>query len=115
MSNHSSRNARPIWSGNGLARYASAVRSPVCTNASTGIPASGASSPSLARLNIRRDTLEASILSGLDRHLMEPALFKEFCEEFTREVKEARMEARVSIDAAQAGRTGAREDPGSLA
>jgi hypothetical protein len=25
------------------------------------------------------------------------------------------MEARVSIDAAQAGRTGAREDPGSLA
>ncbi|MCM5693392.1 recombinase family protein [Sinorhizobium meliloti] len=54
------------------------------------------------RLNIRRDTLEASILNGLDKHLMEPELFKEFCEEFTREVNRARTEARVSIDAAQA-------------
>ncbi|MCC2612167.1 recombinase family protein [Neorhizobium petrolearium] len=54
------------------------------------------------RLNIRRDTLEASILNGLDKHLMEPELFKEFCDEFTREVNKARMEARVSIEAAQA-------------
>ncbi|MBX4952693.1 recombinase family protein [Rhizobium binae] len=54
------------------------------------------------RLNIRRDTLEASILNGLDQHLMEPELFKEFCAEFTREVNKARMEARVSIEAAQA-------------
>ena len=54
------------------------------------------------RLNIRRDTLEASVLNGLDRHLMEPELFKEFCEEFTREVNKARMAARVSIEAAEA-------------
>nr|WP_309550615.1 recombinase family protein [Rhizobium rhizogenes] len=54
------------------------------------------------RLNIRRDTLEASILNGLDKHLMEPELFKEFCEEFTREVNKARMEARASLDSAEA-------------
>ncbi|OOO17883.1 recombinase family protein [Rhizobium sophoriradicis] len=54
------------------------------------------------RLNIRRDTLEASILNGLDTHLMEPELFKEFCEEFTREVNKARMEARASLDSAEA-------------
>ncbi len=54
------------------------------------------------RLNIRRDTLEASILNGLDKHLMEPELFKEFCEEFTREVNKARMQARVSLDSAEA-------------
>jgi site-specific DNA recombinase len=53
-------------------------------------------------LNIRRDTLEASVLNGLDRHLMEPELFKDFCEEFTREVNKARMDARVSIEAAGA-------------
>ncbi|MDK1494400.1 recombinase family protein [Sinorhizobium sp. 7-81] len=52
------------------------------------------------RLNIRRDTLEASILNGLDKHLMEPELFEEFSEEFTREVNKARMEARASLDSA---------------
>ncbi|MCA2411308.1 recombinase family protein [Rhizobium leguminosarum] len=54
------------------------------------------------RLNIRRDTLEASILNGLDKHLMEPELFQEFCQEFTREVNKARMEARVSLESASA-------------
>jgi hypothetical protein len=54
------------------------------------------------RLNIRRDTLESSILNGLDKHLMEPELFKEFCEEFTREVNKARMEAQASLDSAEA-------------
>ncbi len=53
------------------------------------------------RLNIRRDTLEASILDGLDMHLMEPKLFKEFCDEFTREVNKARMEARASLESAE--------------
>lgn len=38
------------------------------------------------RLNIQRDALEASILNGLRKHLMEPELFNEFCAEFTREV-----------------------------
>ena len=36
------------------------------------------------RLNIRRDALEATILDGLKRHLMDPELFKLFCEEFTK-------------------------------
>ena len=43
------------------------------------------------RLNIRCDVLEASVLDGLRHHLMEPALFREFCEEFTREVNRLRM------------------------
>jgi len=32
---------------------------------------------------------------------MEPELFKEFCDEFTKEVNKARMDARVSIEAAE--------------
>jgi hypothetical protein len=49
------------------------------------------------RLNIRRDTLEASVLNGLRTHRMEPNLFKEFCEEFTREVnRRASSAARAS-------------------
>lgn len=52
-------------------------------------------------INIRRDTLEASVLNGLNQHLMEPELFKDFCEEFTREVNRARMAARVSIEAGE--------------
>jgi site-specific DNA recombinase len=53
------------------------------------------------RLNIRRDALEASVLSGLRTHLMEPELFKEFCEEFTREVNRLRIERRTDQDAWQ--------------
>jgi site-specific DNA recombinase len=49
------------------------------------------------RLNIRRDELETSVLDGLRHHLMEPALFREFCEEFTREVNRLRMEERASL------------------
>jgi site-specific DNA recombinase len=54
------------------------------------------------RLNIRRDTLEQSVLNGLDKHLMEPDLYKEFCEEFTREVNRTRMAARASLDSSAA-------------
>jgi site-specific DNA recombinase len=50
------------------------------------------------RLNIRRDAFEASVLSGLRSHLMEPQLFKEFCEEFAREVNRLRIE-RADQDA----------------
>ena len=49
------------------------------------------------RLNIRRDALEASVLSGLRTHLMEPDLFKEFCDEFTREVNRLRMELGADL------------------
>ncbi len=51
------------------------------------------------RLNIRRDALEASVLSGLRTHLMEPELFKEFCQEFTREVNRLRIERGADIEA----------------
>jgi hypothetical protein len=51
------------------------------------------------RLNIRRDAFQASVLSGLRSHLMEPQLFKEFCEEFTREVNRLRIGRRDDRDA----------------
>ncbi|WP_407114737.1 recombinase family protein [Bradyrhizobium sp. LMG 9283] len=50
------------------------------------------------RLNIRRDALEASVLRGLQTHLMEPELFKEFCQEFTREVNRLRIERGADIE-----------------
>ena len=53
------------------------------------------------RLNIRRDALEAAVLDGLRHHLMGPALFREFCEEFTREVNRLRLEETASVAAAQ--------------
>jgi site-specific DNA recombinase len=51
------------------------------------------------RLNIRRDALEASVLSGLRTHLMAPDLYREFCEEFTRAVNQGLIERRSSIEA----------------
>jgi site-specific DNA recombinase len=51
------------------------------------------------RLNIQRDAFEASVLNGLHSHLMEPELFKEFCEEFTREVNRLRMDRGASLTA----------------
>ncbi len=54
------------------------------------------------RRNIGRDQLEARVLNALRHHLMDPELFKEFCDEFTREMNRLRMEGRSSIDAAEA-------------
>nr|WP_281416985.1 recombinase family protein [Ancylobacter lacus] len=54
------------------------------------------------RKNIRRDQLEARVLNALRHHLMDPQLFKEFCDEFTREMNRLRVEGRSSIDAAEA-------------
>jgi hypothetical protein len=53
------------------------------------------------RKNIRRDRLEERVLNALRHHLMDPALFREFCDEFTREMNRLRMEDRASIDAAR--------------
>jgi site-specific DNA recombinase len=53
------------------------------------------------RRNIRRDQLEARVLNALRHRLMEPALFKEFCDEFTREMNRLSMDGRASIDTAQ--------------
>lgn len=54
------------------------------------------------RLNIRVDALEASVVSGLRTHLMDPMLFKEFCDEFTREVNRLPIEKSASLHAAKA-------------
>ncbi|MBN9052457.1 MAG: recombinase family protein, partial [Rhizobiales bacterium] len=51
------------------------------------------------RLNIRRDMLESSVLKGLSTHLMEPDVFKVFCEEFTREVNRGRIERTTDLEA----------------
>ncbi|RQP04040.1 MAG: recombinase family protein [Paracoccus sp. BP8] len=53
-------------------------------------------------MNIRRDALEERVLNALRHNLMQPELFKEFCEEFTREMNRLRMEGRATIDAAEA-------------
>ncbi|WP_310531409.1 recombinase family protein [Novosphingobium sp.] len=53
------------------------------------------------RTNIRRDRLEERVLNALRHHLMDPALFAEFCDEFTREMNRARMEGRAAITAAE--------------
>ncbi|MEJ5118883.1 recombinase family protein [Gluconobacter cerinus] len=49
------------------------------------------------RLTIRRDVLEKSVLNGLRTQMMDPALFREFCEEFTREVNRLRMEKGADL------------------
>ena len=50
------------------------------------------------RKNIQRDRLESRVLNALRYHLMNPALFKEFCDEFTREMNRLRMEGSASIE-----------------
>ena len=54
------------------------------------------------RTTIRRDQLETRVLDALRHHLMEPALFAEFCEEFTREMNRVRSAGRKWIEAGQA-------------
>lgn len=54
------------------------------------------------RVNIRRDVLEQRVLTSLHTHLMDPALFGEFCDEFTRELNRIRMEGSAAIAAARA-------------
>jgi site-specific DNA recombinase len=54
------------------------------------------------RVNIRRDQLEERVLAALRHHLMEPALFAEFCGEFTLEMNRLRIDASASIDSAKA-------------
>jgi len=54
------------------------------------------------RKNIRRNVLEAKVLNALREHLMNRNCFKEFCEEFTRQMNRLRMEGRAAIDWAEA-------------
>lgn len=53
-------------------------------------------------MNIRRDALEVRVLNVLRYNLMQPELFQEFCDEFTREMNRLRMEGRATIDTAMA-------------
>ena len=54
------------------------------------------------RLNIRLDMLEGTILDGLRSRLMQPDLFKAFCEEFHREVNRLRTAENTVADAKRA-------------
>jgi DNA invertase Pin-like site-specific DNA recombinase len=54
------------------------------------------------KLTIRRDVLEAAVLDGLKRHLMQPDLFKEFTAEFHKEVNRQRREQFTDVEAARA-------------
>jgi len=53
------------------------------------------------RVNSRRDAFETRVLDALRRHIMDPELFKTFCEEFTPEVNRTRIEARTTLQAAR--------------
>jgi site-specific DNA recombinase len=54
------------------------------------------------RLNIRIDTLEETVLAGLKSRLMEPDLFKVFCQEFHREVNRLRGEENAAAEGQKA-------------
>ena len=49
------------------------------------------------RLTIKREVVEQRILMALRERLMEPALFAEFCQEFTKEMNRLRMDATASL------------------
>jgi site-specific DNA recombinase len=53
------------------------------------------------RLAIKRTRLEERVIGALKGKLMEPALFREFCEEFTHEINRLRMEGRATLEAAR--------------
>ena len=54
------------------------------------------------KLNIRRNQLESRVLKAIRYRLMDPSLFKEFCEEFTRETNRLRSQARIAMERARA-------------
>ena len=49
------------------------------------------------RSAIKRDELEDRVLRAMREHLMEPALFEEFCEAYTRAVNELRIAQRADL------------------
>jgi site-specific DNA recombinase len=52
-------------------------------------------------LTIRRDEVEARVLSALQEKLLRQDLFEEFCDEFMREMNRLRMEHRTTLTAAE--------------
>ena len=53
------------------------------------------------RVAIKRAELEERVLGALKNKLMDPQLFSEFCDEFTREMNRLRIEGRASLEAAR--------------
>lgn len=53
------------------------------------------------RVNIRREALEGRIVKALREQLMDLALFKMFCEEFTRELNRLGAQARSGAEDAK--------------
>ncbi|MBK1671573.1 resolvase [Rhodovibrio sodomensis] len=53
-------------------------------------------------LRVRRQELEARVLAAMRDKLMDPSLFRVFCEEFTRELNRLRMDASAGVAAKQA-------------
>ena len=51
---------------------------------------------------VSRQELESRILGALRNHLMNPARFQEFCEEYTREINRLRMEGAAELEAKRA-------------
>jgi hypothetical protein len=54
------------------------------------------------RLNIRIQVLEDAVLAGLKSRLMDADLFKEFCQEYHREVNRLRSEENATLDGQKA-------------
>jgi DNA invertase Pin-like site-specific DNA recombinase len=54
------------------------------------------------RRTIKRDILEATVLDGLQQHLMDPVLMEVFCEEYTRHSNKLRGEQNTALTGAKA-------------
>jgi hypothetical protein len=54
------------------------------------------------RKSIQRKRVEGRVLNALRHHLMDPALFKEFCDELAREMNRLRMEGSALLATARA-------------
>src|SRR5690606_33127693 len=54
------------------------------------------------RLGVRQDELEGMVLSALQSRLMDPALLKEFCDEYTAYLNKLRGEKNATLAAARA-------------
>ena len=54
------------------------------------------------RLTIRQDELEGLVIAALQERLMDPALLKEFCDEYTRHMNRVRSEKNAFLAAARA-------------
>ncbi|KAB2759883.1 recombinase family protein [Brucella anthropi] len=54
------------------------------------------------RVNIRRDELESRVLNALRTRMLDPKIFAEFCDAYTRETNRLRMESSGHIERAKA-------------